>query len=449
MGGLVWLVGMYGNEFVTVEAPYRTKIWKQLTLLRRSPLLEFQYSRERLIPYFFFLKPVENAKVLKSFDSGGYHLLNVAYEAVENVSEKGEIKRGGIRIPARGVVRGESFAVKDVPVEIIRTIENYKEKDGGVVCALALINTVLHAQEWINLVFQPKEDEDKLGIARTGTFFKCWVDGAGLRFMPLRHHNTNLSGKGILVGAWPERMKVMGVEYTNGGMHNREYSREEYCPLTIGGSVFQIKKNEKSEFYITFRGICTDIRMDMPAAFLFLRKKGMLRNFAKNFGVSINRTFGRCLGGIDQRNILADGNLIDYADINENRVGMYFDITKHENRIQQLRSDVFSLLYLCALVSACGEAAFEALKNRDAFVALIKKNCGKIKAEYATLLSEFQNSLKYKKKQYFTGLEDLDSCFKSLFSKGWRNKRELPLPIIPFQPTHTIHLLRQASKKQQ
>lgn len=409
MDELVWLFGMYYGEFVTVSKAYVKKLWKDLGRMRCSPFLEFSKSREYLFPQFFFLKPAENATVLRCFDNVAYGLPDIAYEAIEGtVLEKGKLKKGGIRVLAKGVVEGKLFVVNNVPLNTLFELNKHVDEKGRGICVLALTNAF--------------PDKETYGCSRTGTFFNYEIREKYIVFEPLfnKDKGNYLVGKGVIYGAWPH---LKGLPIEIGGMNESEYEREVFCPLTIGGSGF---KKDGSEFRIVYRGVKTDLRFDMPAAILFVKKAKGFERLAENLGISISYAFGRYLEFIFQRNILADGNIVDYDNINGDHRKIKFNIKKNKEMLNLLVRDVFDLLFICALVSVFEETAFEALKDQEKFLVLIdnEERFEAVKKRYHALRVRFMDMLKKNQTAFFHDLDKFACLFSLDLEEGWHDKRE-------------------------
>jgi len=406
-----WLIGVYYGEFVTADLAYAKRVWKHLGKMRSSPFLEFSKSREYLTPNFFFLRPVHNATVQNAFDNISYGLPHIAYESIEGDRiEKSKKKREGLRIRAKGTVSGKYFVVDAVPRELMKDIREHSDEKGKGVCVLSLTNAL--------------PDKETYGCSRTGTFFAYEIRKNCIAFEPLAHNGTYLVGKGVLVGAWPH---LAGLEVEIGGMEKWGYIREFFCPLTIGGSSFE---RDGSKVFIVYRGVKTDLRVDMPAVLLFVNKAKGFGLLAENLGISVNCAFGRYIEKILQRNILADGNIVDYIDINNDKRRLDFDIRKNRRALEKLVKDVFALLFLCALVSVCGENALDALKDQERF-AVFMDNEGrfeKIKKRYHQLRVRFTEKLESGHVHCFRGLENVMSLFELSMKEGWQNKRDIQEP---------------------
>jgi len=334
--GAKWLAGVYGEKLVTAE----------LDKLKDAPFLDSHRFRMRLAPHFFFLKPVDGATQLAPFSFAplDYGLKAIAYEPIPLGRHKRCLPTfGGLAIPAKGRISGESFAVDNVPRWITKILLEQQEK----VCVLSLIS-------------MPD------GRSRTGTFFRYRIEGSSLFFMPLRNRNDGryLIGKGVLSGEWLRPHTRLA-----GGMFKEEYELEKHCLLTAGGSFFRKKD---TDFYISYRSMSTDLRMDLPLALMVVKEEKGFRKMAGTFGASVGYSMGKHLEVMELRNVLADGNVVDFSERKPD-----FDIRESEDGLQYLVYSVFRLLYACATAYNYGKGGLQRLfegrefpENQKAAIAI-------------------------------------------------------------------------------
>lgn len=390
MAGDTWLIGVYYGGLVTIDEYYRTNFWRKLPTLRRSSFFEHVSSRQCLRPYFFFVEPFAGAKPLRPFNPSDYGL---------SESDFAHKSFKCFKLAARGEGSGDSFVVRSVPKHIVSGLMGQREP----VCVLSLV-------DWLD------------GRARTGTFFRYELieDGArtNIRFTPLMHRGKYLVGKGVLLGAFPTEV--------DGVMDVCEYEKEKECPVTIGSSIFE---REGNDCYFVYREVETDLRLDMPSVFLYLAKIRGFKLLARNLGESLNKSFGICLGGILKRNILADGTIVDYADINT--VGRFhFDIRTDCHRLELLVGSVFTILYLSAVaVDYYGKGLLTVLSARKERTEELRKfnqkNFRQINGRYQALCREFLGGLDKQNRVYFNGksgmgipsLMDMQVLFDSVLSQ--------------------------------
>lgn len=370
--GTEWLLGVYGGKLVTAGDSYIRRFWKKLGELRQSPFLEKHHLRQNLVPHFFFIRPAPKERQAEAdFDHKAYGLQSAYYEAMEG--ELNPKERGGLRIAAKGKASGNCFTVDGVPESLLSSISGTE----NAACVLALIDL-------------------SYGTARTGTFFNYRIEGSSIRFKPIIRSGNCLIGKGVLAGAWPELLRNW-----TGAMNLLEYEKEKHCPLNVGASHF---KKDGMDLYITYRRAATDLRLDMPAAFIFLKEEDGFRLLAKNLGASMERTFGKCISEIWLRNVLADGNLVDYADINKSK-GLKFDIRQEQALLDDLVLDIFKILYLSAAASRHGEEGLFKMLACKRMGAEERKETGET---YGALLCEFMKGLGAGNLGYFQRLENID-----------------------------------------
>jgi len=393
MGDEVWLMGVYRGELVTVNEHYKKEFWDKLIELRKGKFLGYNIKRNKLAPYFFFLKPADGAKRLGDIESAtrleDYGLAGIAYESLDD----GTHTPPRYMMPAKGRREGRLFFSDNTPAGIIASIK------GQGIATLALCDETLETP----------------GVVRTGTFFSYEATGSSIAFKPLMHQNRYIAGKGILVGAWS------GSAYKFGGMIQHQYKREKRCPLNIGSAYF---KRKGFGFYITYRSVETDLRLDMPAALLYLAKAGGIKHLAKNLGASLNYAFGKYIEQIFLRDTLADGNIVDYEDITP-LSGLDFDIRKDTEKLKGLTLSVFKTLYLCTAASIYHGKGLKSVLDLDKCLGFTRKNYTAINERYQALCDEFLSGLSKENRIYFSGqhkkeilsIRDMDRLFTE--ATGW------------------------------
>lgn len=369
--GAKWLAGVYGEKLITAE----------LDELKDAPFLDSHRFRMRLAPHFFFLKPVADAarRAPFSFDPSDYGLKSIAYEPILLGRHRGALSTyGGLAIPANGRLSGNSFVVDNVPRWVTKTLLEQLEK----VCVLSLVTV-------------PD------GISRTGTFFRYTIEGSSIFFMPLRNRKDGkyLVGKGVLSGEWLRPHNKL-----DGGMFKEEYEMEKLCPLTVGSSSFRKKDRD---FYINYRSMSTDLRMDIPIALMLLKEEKGFRKMAETLGVSTEYSMGTYIEYMELRNVLAEGNLVDFAERN---VG--FDIREHEFEMRQLNKSVFRLLYASATAYNYGKAGLQRLFEAR---QLTEKQQNEIEMCYHSLRKDFLKGISRGHQKYFEPLNVRD--FSALLAK--------------------------------
>jgi len=362
-----WLAGVYGEKLVVCG----------LDELKDAPFLDSHRFRMRLAPYFFFLQPADGATKLKpfSFQPMDYGLKAIAYEPILLGRHKGALSTyGGLAIPAQGRMAGNSFAVDDIPRWITKTLLDQQEK----VCVLSLVS-------------MPD------GRSRTGTFFRYKIEGNSIFFTPLRNRSDGryLAGKGVFSGEW-----LRPHTKFSGGMFKEEYAMELHCPLTVGSAYFRKKG---TDFYINYRGMSTDLRMDSPLAIMVLKEEKGFKKMAKTLGVSLDYSIGKYIEYMELRNVLADGNMVDFAERNPG-----FDIRGHAFELKNLNLSVFRLLYASATAYNYGKAGLQRLFEAR---QLTEKQQNEIEMCYHSLRKEFLKEISIGNQKHFEPLNVRDFSY--------------------------------------
>ncbi len=375
MGKDVWLMGVYRGELVTANEHYKKEFWARLLELRKSNFLGYNKKRIMLAPYFCFLKPVKDAERLKDIPSEitpeDYGLPDIAYESTCNTPNNCQ----KFMIPAKGVCKQNCFVIDLPPPDVAPQLQQ------NGISVLALID----------------RRPGTLGTSRTGTFFRYELKSKEIVFTPLTYRDGYIVGKGVIAGAWKADANLWGR------MIRHQYIREKHCPINIGSSRF---RKDGFTHYITYRRVETDLRLDMPAVLLYLAKVGGFKHLANNFGKSLNHPFGRHIDQILKQDILADGTIVDYEDIN-GFSDILFDIREDPELLGRMVEAVFKLLFVSAIVSIyCGNGLLTILKGekeKGKVAEFTKKNFTAINDRYRTLCREFLNGLSEENREYFNG----------------------------------------------
>jgi hypothetical protein len=233
------------------------------------------------------------------------------------------------------------------------------------------------------------------------TFFKYAVKGNSILFESLRSKKDGryLVGKGVFSGEWLRPHTKFA-----GGMFKEEYEMEKHCPLTAGSSFFRKKG---TDFYINYRSMNTDLRMDLPIALMVVKEEKGFRKMAGILGASTDYSMGKHLEVMDLRNILADGNVVDFSERKPD-----FDIRENEDDLGYLVQSVFRLLYACATAYNYGKGGLQRLFEGREFQG---NQRAAIELCYHLLLKDFLKGVSNENQRYFEPLNVRD--FSALLAK--------------------------------
>ncbi len=402
-----WLIGVYKGRMITATDDEKDKIWSNLEEIHLSKFFGTNIERVILRPYFYLLAGsaatgCEGDKSLLKKYGLPQEQLAYTYSGIEPINAYGRIENGSFVLDKKSAAKcilgikklikmeeapGTTQSEMRLKIEKIlqdKGLEPERDEDlfavlkellDGSVCALALKTK---AKNVAVLHMGARYSGDVRGIVRTGTFFKVFLKGGEIAFSPCERNGNYLVGKGILLG--------ITSNFTEGSMSVNAAMREYDCPASKLYVKFKNEGFGDNEFHIIYREVSTDLRADMPLGMLKIPGKNRaFEGLFKALGENAKRLALQKKLDIEGRNILMDGTIVDYADLEFKGIE---DFDKPE--LEGLAKELHSILFTAALVSVLGEDALSALaKGEDTLDKLPRPKKIEINERYALFLECF------------------------------------------------------------